>query len=219
VTRPISAVTAPGLKQPLDCGAADAVTEVTQLALDPNVAPGRVLVREPSDQIGEFAVHAGPAAMVGVGPFLAISRRCQVNTVAGVTSRQVCNCLGSSRINAARTARSGQDKRGFGCCRRRIATSWRRTRISAFLAAVVRVSSISQSSTRQKVRYSKRRDTVDHHSSTDLPHVAAVQRRNGGKEAPIGRPPRNLPSIAAWADIAERTRILIWLRSPLLMPP
>jgi len=40
----------------------------------------------------------------------------------------------------------------------------------------------SQPSTRQKIRYSKRGDTVDHHSSTDLPHVAAGQRRNGSKE-------------------------------------
>jgi hypothetical protein len=64
-----------------------------------------------------------------------------------------------------------RDKRGFGCCRRRIATSWRRMRISAFFAAVVRVSSTSQPTSRQKTRYSRRGDTADHHPQPDLPRL------------------------------------------------
>jgi hypothetical protein len=56
---------APTAQQPLDRGAADAVPELAQLALDTNIAPSRVLDSEPSDQIGEFAVHTGLATTVG----------------------------------------------------------------------------------------------------------------------------------------------------------
>jgi len=74
-----------------------------------------------------------------------------------------CNGFGSSRISPASRKRSGQHKRGLGLCLRRIATSRLRTRISAFFAAVVRVSNTSQPSTRQKIRYSRRGDTAHHH--------------------------------------------------------
>lgn len=91
-------------QQPPDRDAADPVPQLAQLALDPNIAPGRVLDREPSDQIGELAVHTRPAA-ARVGPLPGDQPSMPGRTVAGVTSRQTFNCLGSSRINAARTAR------------------------------------------------------------------------------------------------------------------
>jgi hypothetical protein len=59
---------APATQQPLDGGTADAVPELAQLALDPHVAPEGVLVGEPFDQVGDFAVQVGPPAAVRVGP-------------------------------------------------------------------------------------------------------------------------------------------------------
>ncbi|GGL94005.1 hypothetical protein GCM10012279_09490 [Micromonospora yangpuensis] len=40
-----------------------------------------------------------------------------------------------------------------------------------------------------------------------------------GEAVAVGLPPRNRPSVAAWAAMALRTRTLMRLRSPLLMPP
>jgi hypothetical protein len=52
------------------------------------------------DRIGEVTVDARPPAAMQVGPSPGIGR-------------QACTCLGSSRINAANTARSSQDTRGL----------------------------------------------------------------------------------------------------------
>jgi hypothetical protein len=60
--------------------------------------------------------------------------------------------FGRRRVNAARTARSGQEERGRLTCRRKTATSWRKTRISAFLDACARASSPSQPKSWQKIR-------------------------------------------------------------------
>jgi len=56
-------------QQPLDRGAADPIPELAHLALDPNITPGQVLDGEPTDQIGEFAVHAGSTAAIRVRLF------------------------------------------------------------------------------------------------------------------------------------------------------
>src|SRR3954462_9568687 len=47
---------------------ADAVTKLDQLALDPRVAPERVLPRHPHHQGGEDVVDGWPSGPVGVGP-------------------------------------------------------------------------------------------------------------------------------------------------------
>jgi hypothetical protein len=81
-----------------------------------------------------------------------IRSRCQPSTVSGVTNRWSRCCFGSRRVNAARTARSGQKERGRLTCRRKTATSWRKRRISAFLDACARASSPSQPKSWQKIR-------------------------------------------------------------------
>ncbi len=74
------------------------------------------------------------------------------HTVAGVTSRWFLSGFGSSRVSAARIARSVQSRRGLGFPRRRTATSWRNTSSSAFLDAVERASSTSQPAIRVTIR-------------------------------------------------------------------
>src|SRR6266508_4079655 len=58
---------------------------------------------------------------------------------------------GPAQANAARMARSGQEERGRLTCRHKTATSWRKTRISAFLDACAGVSSPSQPKSWQKI--------------------------------------------------------------------
>ena len=58
-------------------------------------------------------------------------RRCQPSRVSGLTPNTGHLDLGSLRLNAARSARSAGRNRGRATCRRRIRSSWRRTRISS----------------------------------------------------------------------------------------
>jgi hypothetical protein len=60
-------------------------------------------------------------------------------------------------------ARSGQVRRGLVTWRRSIATSWRRMRISTFLAAALRASRPSQPNSLIVVRYSSRNNTTGDH--------------------------------------------------------
>lgn len=55
------------------------------------------------------------------------ARRCQRRIVAGETNRRSRNPVGSTRTNAAITARLAQSRRGFGLPLRSTATSWRST--------------------------------------------------------------------------------------------
>jgi hypothetical protein len=77
----------------------------------------------------------------------AISLRCQRNNVPGVTIRWTRSALGSIRATPARTARSGQDRRGLGLFRRSTATSCRKASISASFDAEDRANRASQDST------------------------------------------------------------------------
>ena len=77
----------------------------------------------------------------------AISLRCQRNNVPGVTIRWARSAFGSIRASAARTARSGQDRRGLGLFRRSTATSCRNASISASFDADDRANRASQDST------------------------------------------------------------------------
>jgi len=109
-------------------------------------------------------------------------------------------------------------KRGFGFCLRRIATSWRRTRISAFLAAVVRLSSTSQPSTRQKIRYSRRGDIVHYHSPIptqprrrwSTPHGSKEPYKAAGRQQaapqPAVRPATPSPGGASTPTRRRRSR-------------
>jgi hypothetical protein len=89
----------------------------------------------------------GRPGALGWRHFAATSRRCQRNSVPGVTIRQSRNPLGLILASAARMARSAQDMRGLGLDRRNTATSRRSASISTSLADEDRASSASQDST------------------------------------------------------------------------
>jgi hypothetical protein len=57
------------LEDPADCGGADSVTELEQLALDPLVSPAAVLGGEPPDQRGDLCTDWRPPRAVRIGPF------------------------------------------------------------------------------------------------------------------------------------------------------
>ena len=142
----------------------DSVAELEQFALDPLVSPGGVLGGEPLDERGDFGADWRPSCPVRIGPLpghhaAAPHRR----TVPGVTRRCIRCFPGRSRIRAARTARSAQSSRGLGWARRSTATSCRSTGSSASVDAGERPSKTSQPPGRTKIRYSRRKDTADHH--------------------------------------------------------
>jgi hypothetical protein len=56
------------LQDPPDRRGADAVAELEQLALDPDVSPARVLPGHPYHHGGEYGVDRWPSGPVGVGP-------------------------------------------------------------------------------------------------------------------------------------------------------
>jgi len=59
------------LQDPPNGRGADAMAELEQLALEPPVAPARVLPRHPHHQGGEEVVDRWPSGPMGVGPSLA----------------------------------------------------------------------------------------------------------------------------------------------------
>jgi hypothetical protein len=87
-----------------------------------------VLAREPY-----LVVDRWPARPpVRVSPAAATSCRCQRSSVCGVTKNACHERRGSTRLNTANTSRSACVSCGRRACRRRIANSWRSTRISSF---------------------------------------------------------------------------------------
>jgi hypothetical protein len=116
-----------------------------RFTVDAPVAPRRVLRRHPQDQrCNSGGIHGRLGGRPGVVQRRLTRSRCQRSNVSGVTNRWHWRLLGSSRVNAARMARSSQERRGLATCRRSTATSCRSTRISASLDAWLRVRRPSQ---------------------------------------------------------------------------
>ncbi|OLB92457.1 MAG: hypothetical protein AUI15_20905 [Actinobacteria bacterium 13_2_20CM_2_66_6] len=102
--------------------------------------------------VGVRGLIGGRPVWFGCVQCRATSRRCQARMVAGLTGRLLIGNRGRSRTGAARTARSAQCMRGRGLVRRRVAFSWRRTRICTSLAALPRASRVSYSVVRRNAR-------------------------------------------------------------------
>jgi hypothetical protein len=90
--------------------------------------------------------------------------------MAGVTIRWVCSQRGNSRVSANKIARSGHVRRGLVTWPRSRATSWRRMRMSTFLAASLRASSPSQPNSLSVMRYSSRNSTAGDHATRAQDH-------------------------------------------------
>ena len=124
------------------------------------LSPGGVLPGQPQYEVAGFLAGLRSAGLTRVAPLLPDEVTCQASSVPGVTRRWPRSPAGSSRASAARMARSAQSGLGRDIWRRRTATSWRRARISASLAAWPRLSRYSQPKTRMMVRYRSRIGTV-----------------------------------------------------------
>jgi hypothetical protein len=116
-------------------------------------APRRVLGCHRQDQATQFWHRRGPTGLVVRGPPAAVD---QVPMPAQHYLRRhesmAPMLLWEEAGQRRETARSGQKERGRLTCRRRTVTSWRKTRISAFLDACARASGPSQPMSGQKIR-------------------------------------------------------------------
>lgn len=126
-------------------------------------------------------------------------RRCQRSTVPGVISRWVFTGLGRCRINPARIARSAQSSRGLGFPRRSTATSCRNTNSSASFAALPRASSTSQPTSRTRIRYSNRSDTVEDSSPLTRSPIGP-----GHRPVPTSGTPQRCRAVRSAGDPAPR---------------
>jgi hypothetical protein len=86
---------------------ADADPELAQLALDPDVAPPRVLPGEAQDDVAELRSTRGrPSFDQWYVHLRRTSSRCQRSNVWGLTMSEVHRFRGKRRADAARNARS-----------------------------------------------------------------------------------------------------------------
>ena len=116
----------PGLLQDRpDSAGRDPDTEPGELALDPAVAPTRVLPGQPHDQRPQISVGCGPAGPpMRIGPAARESSdRCQRRIVSGRTNTLPRRSRGSIRASAARNTRSAGRQLGRATCRRSTASS------------------------------------------------------------------------------------------------
>ena len=116
-------------------------------------------------------------------------RRCQPSRVSGLTPNTGHLDLGSIRLKAARRARSAGRNRGRATCRRRICSSWRRTRISSALQPSGRISKVMNASTLRSPRQTndqsnRRPPNLDHVVRRHLTDPNMTSRK-GSQPGPI----------------------------------
>jgi hypothetical protein len=111
---------------PADGRGADAMAEFEQLALDPAVAPARVLARHPRHQRGDDVADRWASGPVRVGPPSAqeapVPAQNRSRGDQAVTAQLRRQPPDQGRIRAAKTARSAQFRPGVGLVRRRMVT-------------------------------------------------------------------------------------------------
>jgi hypothetical protein len=136
-----------GGQDPADGSLSHSVAQAEQLALDTPV-PQRGFSRAScSTSARTSAVTGGRPEAFGYVHFRVTSRRCQASKVP--ESRSGAAAGVPAAASPGRRAQRGQPSPAVAAtCRRKTATSWRRTKISASLAASLRASSASQPSTR-----------------------------------------------------------------------
>jgi hypothetical protein len=140
-------------KDPSDCRGADAMADLEQLALDPLVAPARILPGGLSDQVGQRSVYRRSTLAMRVTPMLGYQLPVPAQQRSGRNESMAADGgWESSRANAAKTARLFQFNPGFGLVLRSTSSSWRRTSSSASLEADERASNTIQASSREKIK-------------------------------------------------------------------
>ena len=108
----------------------------------------------------------------------AMSRRCHASKVSGVTKNAPHRGLGSSRLAAARKARSAGRNAGRDTCRRSTASSWRSTTISSSLKSDERKHRSTSAITRPNITYKNDASTSTSHHRRSQRHygLAAIKR-------------------------------------------
>jgi len=141
---------ADGGQDPPDRPLPHPVPQTEHLALDAPTPPARVLPSQLLHQCTHLGRDRRPTWGIGVGPFPLDQppapgqqgSRGHDPVQSQAPGQQPGQ--GGSLARAASTARSAQSGRGRATCRRKTATSWRRIRISASLAASQRARSARQ---------------------------------------------------------------------------
>ena len=146
-------VQAVAAKRGADRGRGHVHVEPQELALDPLVAPGRVLPGQADDQLLRLLVQRWPARLAArVGPRTSHQASVPAQQRLGLDQEAGQRARGRTRLTAASSARSANASLGRGTWRRSTASWWRRTRISKSLAASPRASSTSSQMERHSVR-------------------------------------------------------------------
>ncbi len=136
------------------------------------VSPVRVLPSETKDQLAERGLERrspGPPVRVSppAGDQLAVPAKQRIWLEREGRPRR----LGSERLSDASSARSARVGIGLDACRRRIASSWRRTRISNSFERRGRPSSHTRANKFRTTRYtndqSKQQPSLDHGKSAE----------------------------------------------------
>jgi hypothetical protein len=105
--------------------------ESVELADNPLIAPARILPRQPRRTSSRVSgLIGGRPTRRGYVQRRVTSHRCQRKSVAGVTMNAVQRSRGSSRLKAAKKARSALVNGGRATRRRNTTSSWRSTMIS-----------------------------------------------------------------------------------------
>jgi len=131
----------------------DLLSKPGQFTVDAPVAPRRVLRCHRQDQATQFWHRRGPTGLaVRVGPAAVDQVPMPAQHCLWRHESMEPMLCWEEAGQRRETARSGQKERGRLTCRPKTATSWRKTRISAFLDACARASSPSQPTSWHKLR-------------------------------------------------------------------
>ena len=126
-----------------------------------------------------------PGRRCGYVQWRAMIRRCQPNSVSGVTGNACHDRRGSTRLSATSTSRSRAVSCGRRVCRRRIASSCRsRTISSSFEPSLRRVTARVQKADRQRRRQTTQAQAASEDGAVD---ATALATRSNSSTAPRSR--------------------------------
>jgi hypothetical protein len=148
--------------------------ETFDFAADPFVSPVWVLAGETKDQFAERArERRSPERPMRVGPTARNQLAAPPKRVSGLTGKPAQALRGSERLIAANSARSARVSYGRAACRRRIANSWRRTRISNSFERRGRPSSHTNANRFRTTRYTSDQSKQPPSTTTRAPNLTS----------------------------------------------
>ncbi len=171
--------------------------ETLELADDPFVSSVRVLPSETKDQLAERALEwRSPGSPLRVGPAARDQLAVPAKQRRRLDQQDRPGRPGNERLSDASSSRSVRVSFGVEACQRRIASSWRRTRISNSFERRGRPSSHTSANRFRTTRYTNdqsKQPSLDHGRSTEANARDAPESRGRVCE-PYGRPLPHLPT-------------------------